>query len=118
MTDLSAAMIDVTAQELEARPGFDPAFLGIDVPMPVLSPELPTVLLPYLHYSVLFRPDRRFAAVTALAMDGARMISLERSDRWLLDPRLAAELQAGPPSTRTTTWTAVIWSGGRPRRGA
>ena len=53
-------------------------------------------MLPYLHYSVLFRPDRRFAAATALVMDGARLVSLGRSDRWRLDPRLAAELQAGP----------------------
>jgi endonuclease G len=97
MTELSAVLAGATAQELESRSGYDRAFLGIDVPMPVLSAELPTVLLPYLHYSVLFRPDRRFAAATAVAMDGARMFSLERSDRWLLDPRLAAELQAGPP---------------------
>jgi endonuclease G len=29
-------------------------------------------------------------------MDGARLLTVGRSDRWLLDPRLAAELQAGP----------------------
>ena len=55
------------------------------------------MLLPYLHYSVLFRPDRRFAAMTALDLDGARLKSLDRTDHWQLDPRLAAELQAGPP---------------------
>jgi endonuclease G len=95
MTDLMAA----TAEELETRTGYDPLFLGADaaVPMPVLTTGEPTVLLHYLHYSILFRPDRRFAAITALAMDGARLRSLDRSDRWLLDPRLAAELQAGPP---------------------
>jgi endonuclease G len=53
------------------------------------------VLLPYLHYSVLFRPDRRFAAVTALAMDGAKLRRVPREDdRWLTDPRLPAESQA------------------------
>ncbi|MCW2698959.1 MAG: non-specific endonuclease [Blastococcus sp.] len=96
MTEPSAPRTGATAQELEGRSGYDPAFLGVDVPMPGLSSDLPTVLLTYLHYSVLFRPDRRFAAVTALAMDGAHLISIGRSDRWLLDPRLAAELQAGP----------------------
>jgi endonuclease G len=96
MTDLSAPPTGATARELESRTGYDPAFLGVDVPMPALASDLPTVLLKYLHYSVLFRPDRRFAAVTALDMDGAHLVSLARSDRWLLDPRLAAELQAGP----------------------
>jgi endonuclease G len=87
----------MTALELDARTGFDPSFLTQDVPMPGLASDMATVLLPYLHYSVLFRPDRRFAAVTALAMDGALLRTLDRSDRWQLDPRLAAELQAGPP---------------------
>jgi endonuclease G len=65
--------------------------------MPAVTTALPTVLLPYLHYSVVFRPDRRFAALTALDLDGRLLKSLPRTDRWLLDPRLAAELQAGPP---------------------
>ena len=94
MTDLAGA----TADELESRAGYDPLFLGsaAAVPIPSLTTGEPTVLLHYLHYSVLFRPDRRFAALTALALDGARLRTLDRSDRWMLDPRLAAELQAGP----------------------
>jgi endonuclease G, mitochondrial len=95
MTSLSAPM-SVSAQDLDDRTGYDPAFLGVAVALPGLSSDVPTVLLRYLHYSVLHRPDRRFAAVTALAMDGARIRSVERNDDWELDPRLAAELQAGP----------------------
>ncbi|TQN40836.1 endonuclease G [Blastococcus colisei] len=94
MTDLSAA---ATAQDLDGRAGYDPAFLGPAVPMPTLASSRATVLLHYLHYSVLFRPDRRFAAVTALDLDGARLRQVDRTDTWRLDPRLAAELQAGPP---------------------
>jgi endonuclease G len=94
MTDLAGVP---TAQDLENRTGYDPSFLGPAVPMPLVSTDLPTVLLPYLHYSVLFRPDRRFAALTALDLDGLLLRSLPRTDNWLLDPRLAAELQAGPP---------------------
>jgi endonuclease G len=94
MTDPSAS---ARAQQLEGRAGYDPTFLGVDVPMPMPSTPEPTVELPYLHYSVLFRPDRRFAAVTALTMDGARLFQVDRTDDWELDPRLAAELQAGPP---------------------
>ena len=87
----------VTAHELDSRAGYDPAFLGVDLPMPALTTPEPTVELPYLHYSILFRPDRRLAAVTALAVDGARLRQVDRADDWDLDPRLAAELQAGPP---------------------
>jgi endonuclease G, mitochondrial len=98
MTDVSApAGALPTAQDLDDRPGYDPAFLGPAVPMPAIVSSEPTVLLHYLHYSVLFRPDRRFAAVTALDMDGARLMQVDRRDDWNLDPRLAAELQAGPP---------------------
>jgi endonuclease G len=96
MTDLSAPL-SVSAQDLGDRTGYDARFLGVDVPLPRLVSDVPTVELPYLHYTVLFRPDRRFAAVTALALDGARMFQLDRSGiDWELDPRLAAELQAGP----------------------
>jgi endonuclease G len=69
----------------------------VDVPTPTLTTPEPTVALRYLHYSFLFRPDRRLAAVTALAMDGARLVQVDRTDDWDLDPRLAAELQAAPP---------------------
>jgi endonuclease G len=95
MTDPAFA---ATPEDLEDRTGYDPSFLGVDVdvPMPGLVTDAPTVVFPYLHYSVLFRPDRRFAAVTALDLDGAHMFSLQRSDTWSLDPRIAAELQAGP----------------------
>jgi endonuclease G len=97
MTDQSAPVADLpTAQDLDDRAGHDPAFLGPPVPMPALTSPEATVLLRYLHYNVLFRPDRRFAAVTALDLDGARLVQLDRTDRWRLDPRLAAELQAGP----------------------
>jgi endonuclease G len=94
MTDLAGSP---TAQDLADRTGYDPSFLGPGVPLPAVTTDAATVLLPYLHYSVLFRPDRKFAALTALALDGQRLQSLPRNDNWQLDPRLAAELQAGPP---------------------
>ena len=98
MTDLSAsADARSRTHELESRAGYDPAFLGVDVPLPTLATNEPTVELRYLHYSLLFRPDRRLAAVTAVTVDGARLIQVDRIDNWGLDPRLAAELQAGPP---------------------
>jgi endonuclease G len=94
MTDLAGGP---TTQGLADRTGYDPAFLGPEVPLPAVTTDTPTVLLPYLHYSVLFRPDRKFAAVTGLDLDGASLQKLVRTDNWLLDPRLPADAQAGPP---------------------
>src|SRR4051812_49524249 len=86
-----------TAQDLDGRTGYDPSFLGVDVPVPELTTGHPTAVFLYLHYSVLFRPDRRFAAVTALAPGGGPLFSVERSGSWGLDPPIADELQAGAP---------------------
>src|SRR4051812_13917854 len=93
MTELAGP----TAPELEQRTGYDPAFLGPGVPMPAVTTGVATVLLRYLHYSVLFRPDRKFAALTALDLDGAHLQAIDRTDNWLLDPRLSPAVQAGPP---------------------
>jgi endonuclease G len=94
MTDLAGTP---TAQDLADRTGYDPAFLGPGVPMPGVTTDAATALLTYLHYSVLFRPDRKFAAVTALDLDGASLQSIVRTDKWLFDPRLPTDQQAGPP---------------------
>ncbi|WP_258229216.1 DNA/RNA non-specific endonuclease [Arthrobacter sp. HMWF013] len=55
-----------------------------------------TVLLPYTHFSVLMRLDKRLAAVTALGIDGEKLMDVERSGiQWRLDPRLADDQQTG-----------------------
>src|SRR3954462_10764175 len=94
-----------TAQDLDGRTGYEPSFLGVDVPVPELTTGHPTAVFLYLHYSVLFRPDRRFAAVTALALDGAHLFSVERSDSWGLDHGSPTSFRPGPRFTPTTTWT-------------
>lgn len=75
--------------------GYDPTFLGVEVPMPTLA-GVPTVLLPYTHFAVLFRPDRRLAAVSSVVIDGASVVEIERTrDVWALDPRLPEREQTG-----------------------
>ncbi|MCQ6272906.1 DNA/RNA non-specific endonuclease [Pseudarthrobacter sp. R1] len=92
MTDQTAA---VAARNLVGRAGYDPGFLGAPVPIPAL-PAVKTVLLPYTHFSVMMRPDKRLAAVTALAMDGKKLMDLDRSGiAWRLDPRLPEDQQTG-----------------------
>lgn len=84
-----------TARDLVGRAGYDAGFLGVPVPIPAL-PGVETVLLPYTHFSVLMRPDKRLAAVTALAMDGQKLMDLDRSGiQWRLDPRLPEDQQTG-----------------------
>jgi DNA/RNA endonuclease G (NUC1) len=85
----------VTAASLDDRGGFDEQFLGVPVPMPALA-RVETVLLPYTHFSVLMRPDKRLAALTALGIDGAKLMDLDRSGiEWRLDPRLPEDQQTG-----------------------
>lgn len=74
--------------------GYDLDFLPTRLPLPRPSQE--TRRLDYPRFSVLLDPQRRLAAVTAVNIDGARMLDLPRSGEWRLDPRLDAEEQTGP----------------------
>ncbi len=83
------------AQDLSGRAGFDVHFLGLPVPVPDLA-DAETVLLPYTHFSVLMRLDKRLAAVAAVGINGEKLMDLDRSGiRWRLDPRLAEDQQTG-----------------------
>ncbi|MEU5216945.1 DNA/RNA non-specific endonuclease [Streptomyces sp. NPDC020807] len=82
---------------LADRAGYDEAFLGpvVPLPMPARS-SVATVVLPYEHFTVVFRPDRRLAASTAVCIDGRELLEdVPRDDVWEYDPRLPAEQQAG-----------------------
>ncbi|MBG6179990.1 DNA/RNA non-specific endonuclease [Arthrobacter sp. CAN_A1] len=83
------------AADYSDRKGFDDQFLGLGVPIPALN-GAETTLLPYTNFSVLLRGDKRLAAVTALGIDGAKLMLLEDFDAsWRLDPRLPDEGQTG-----------------------
>lgn len=85
----------LTADEMSGRAGFDEEFLGTGLPMPRLS-ATETTLLRYTHFSILMRSEKRLAAVTALGIDGSKLMELNRSGiDWRLDPRLAEDLQTG-----------------------
>ncbi|WP_432534159.1 DNA/RNA non-specific endonuclease [Kineococcus arenarius] len=83
---------------LAGRAGYDPAFLApgplVPVPLPVDGTEV--VVLPYTHFSVVLRPDRRLAAATVVAVDGAALRDVDRDgEDWFLDPRVGPDAQAG-----------------------
>jgi DNA/RNA endonuclease G (NUC1) len=80
---------------LSKRSGFDVNFLGITVAVPALA-GVETVLLPYTHFSVLMRLDKRLAAITAVGIDGKKIMDVSRSGiEWRLDPRLGEDQQTG-----------------------
>ncbi|KQX51061.1 endonuclease [Streptomyces sp. Root66D1] len=65
--------------------------------MPLPAREaVTTVILPYTHFTVVFRPDRRLAASTAVCIEGGELLEdVPRDDVWSYDPRLPEEQQAG-----------------------
>lgn len=82
-------------ESLANRKGYDDRFLGLAVPLPVPADSgIETVILPYANFAVVFRPDRRLAAATAVMIDGARLIDVPREDEWRFDPRLPEAQQA------------------------
>ncbi|MEU9501640.1 DNA/RNA non-specific endonuclease [Streptomyces sp. NPDC048196] len=82
---------------LAGRAGYDEHFLGVPVPLPVPAvPGTETVVLPYTHFTVLLRPDRRLAAATGVCVDGRLLREhVPREGGWQFDPRLPEDLQAG-----------------------
>src|SRR4051794_8345355 len=80
------------------RTGYDPRFLGVEVPLPTRPPDgRPALIeLPYTHFTVLLDPSHRLAAATAVGIDGASLMDLPREGiDWELDPRLPADAQTG-----------------------
>lgn len=85
-------------QPLTDRKGYDERFLGPALPLPLPTDSgAETITLPYTHFTVVFRPDRRLAAATAVTIDGAQLIDVPREDEWRFDPRLPEAQQAGHP---------------------
>jgi len=94
----------------EGYRGYDPAFLGIAVPLPQLTEEQrrnaaknsdatadddPT-LLPYTHFSVVINRRRQLAYYTVVNIDGGQSTDLTRGkDRWYYDSRIAESEQIG-----------------------
>lgn len=92
------------------RFGYDPNFLGITVPLPVLNeeqrrnaainsmagPEEDKTVLPYYHFSIVMNRRRQLAYYTAVNIDGRNGRKPKRTgDRWYFDPRIAESEQIG-----------------------
>ncbi|MHA7288001.1 DNA/RNA non-specific endonuclease [Arthrobacter sp. MDT3-44] len=92
------------------RAGYDPEFLHMPVPLPVLTEEQrasvalnrraaegqDATVLPYHHFSLVMHRERRLALYTVVNVDGQLSQSPKRDrDRWYFDPRLEQAEQIG-----------------------
>jgi endonuclease G len=92
------------------RKGYDPNFLGVNLPLPTLTEEQrrnaaknsiaepgeDNAVLPYHHFSLVMNRRRQLAYYTAVNIDGRRSRSPQRAgDRWYFDPRIAESEQIG-----------------------
>ncbi|MDN3495563.1 DNA/RNA non-specific endonuclease [Planococcus sp. APC 4015] len=82
-------------EDMADSPGYDPAFLPVDVPLPTASDDRDVRYLAYPRFSVVLDPERRLALVTAVNIDGKSLQDLPRTGDWELDPRIDADEQAG-----------------------
>jgi endonuclease G, mitochondrial len=85
--------------DYSSRRGYDPAFLAVELPLPVPGAALAAVAseeLRYHHFSVVMNRERRLAMFTAVNIDGKQSRRPRReNDRWFLDPRLPSDEQTG-----------------------
>ena len=92
------------------REGYDPKFLGHNIPLPQLSEAMKanTVVVPpdyrkgadkhtfhYHHYSLAMNKKRRFAWFSAANIDGERRPALPKrsGDRWFIDSRIDPDVK-------------------------
>ena len=98
MTAMESSSTSRPLRPITDRAGYDPRFLGVEVPLPARPADASAALieLPYTHFTVLLDPSRRLAAATAVGIDGASLMDLPREGiDWELDPRLPADAQTG-----------------------
>jgi endonuclease G, mitochondrial len=84
--------------DYRTRSGYDAAFLGVPLALPVLTvdADLATEPLPYHHFSVVMQRKRKLALFTAVNIDGGKADQPRRDrDKWILDPRIPVSEQTG-----------------------
>ncbi len=93
-------------KDFGGRDGYDPSFLGANLPMPQLDDSIKDQAAPllsdpsqnelkYTHFSTIQSKERRQPMVTAVNIDGATFQEMERKGSWVLDGRIAREYQLG-----------------------
>jgi endonuclease G len=91
--------------EVDVQAGYDPTFLGVEVPVPVpadgvLADVAPTVgggsLVRHAHFSLQMSASRRFALWVGWNIDGGTLKALSRRGHgFVRDPQIATGAQVG-----------------------
>jgi endonuclease G len=100
--DESETFLEGVPADYVGRPGYDAAFIGVDVPLPVVLNDTDVLafpwndgmerVLPYQHFSVVMHRERRMCVFSATNIDGGRMRRIKRPG-WRLDPRIPSAQQ-------------------------
>jgi endonuclease G len=96
-----APPVDSETESAESRDGYQPDFLGTEVPMPGLNADAALELpsggreLKYTHFSVVMHAERKLAISSACNIDGRRLRRVPRDNRWRLDGRVPLDRQIG-----------------------
>jgi endonuclease G len=97
------------------RKGYEENFLGTNVDLPTLDPSIKSKAAPrvddpsrneleYTNFSIVMNKERRMPFFTAVNIDGAQVKEVERSGKWLFDPRIEREHQLGNEAYKKNDW--------------
>ncbi len=95
--------------------GYDPAFLGVEVPLPTFSPALEGLMLSkpeflkgyhvtYVNYTLAMNTTHRSAAYVASNIDQALLKKTGRKDSWYVDSRIGDIYQLNNDYYRDNPW--------------
>jgi endonuclease G len=100
--DGTEVILEGVPADYVGRPGYDPAFVGRRVPLPVVKNRRDVLTfswngrktreLKYQHFSVVMSRSRRLCVFSAVNIDGSRPGRFKRP-AWRLDPRIPAGQQ-------------------------
>ena len=103
-------IVEGVPEDYVGRAGYDPAFVGMDVPLPVVRNTSDVLTFPwngeqaaelkYQHFSVVMSRSRRLCIFSAGNIDGSRPRRFKRPS-WRLDPRIPASQQIARSATGT-----------------
>ena len=95
-------IVEGVPKDYVGRAGYDPAFVGMDVPLPVVRNTSDVLTFPwnggravelkYQHFSVVMSRGRRLCIFSACNIDGSRPRRFKRPS-WRLDPRIPTSQQ-------------------------
>lgn len=100
---------------IASKTGYDPDFLGVNVPLPEFGPELVDFIVlrdqlrdgafaDYVNYTVATHAVLRTPVFSAMNIDQARLKSVNRTDNWRIDTRIGREFQLNNDYYRRNPW--------------